>query len=586
MAESVVTSSPAARVVEDLGDLREAAGKLPPGLADLAAIDGVLAYLDGRRRDVPATPMSPLAVPRLDEQARIAPIEDLDTLIDAFSRVLEKGATGDEAERVVASLSRLAAVRPPDFPARTAPLRQRALGLLPSGGGAGLPSPFMGVDPEADLAGVVVAWTGGGVPGGQLGPRVGIYGFLSERLRKLATRVAERIPGQLLSEPTHRGGWIDARVVPGRLAGSAPVDPFDQALCLLRLAPDARGEALDAAAGVGGEFGRALRYALGGSEAVGDTAALWVAAARSRSPGATDAALDARHPGLGPDGAIAVSYGFEVKRVKPAWRGEARDEVRVSFQPALPVPERLDLPSVLFHARHRHLLASGFGSSWAATLWPLGRDAYLASQVNDMSWALESQGSYWQGDWEPLFDADASPSPVARMLVMLGCCARHSGASGLSRDALAAMIADGRLDGDGLGETLGILIGSDAVTHSRWLGAFREVGRISALHRHVLRLGVEQAAASLPGVPAARVVACLELLHEWTVEAGEPIRHAPTRDRLTSEGGKGRAAQLARSLLALAGDGSPANRLDVGAAALRARLERAERYAARAVGAP
>ena len=65
------------------------------------------------------------------------------------------------------------------------------------------------------------------------------------------------------------------------LAGEPDLEDAIQSL--LRLAPDARAEALRRAGKVAGEFGEALRHALGGKvRAIGPTAALWVAAARAR----------------------------------------------------------------------------------------------------------------------------------------------------------------------------------------------------------------------------------------------------------------------------------------------------------------
>ena len=62
-------------------------------------------------------------------------------------------------------------------------------------------------------------------------------------------------------------------------------DVYDQVQAILRLAPDGREEATRRMDDVEGELARAVRYALGGdSDAIGPTAALWVAAARTRAP--------------------------------------------------------------------------------------------------------------------------------------------------------------------------------------------------------------------------------------------------------------------------------------------------------------
>ena len=83
-------------------------------------------------------------------------------------------------------------------------------------------------------------------------------------------------------------------------------------MALLRLAPDHRAEALAAARDLRDEPGAAIRYALGSKkEPIGDSAPLWVAAARSRSPWSDDPAVLARHPGLGPDAGRAAIYDLD-----------------------------------------------------------------------------------------------------------------------------------------------------------------------------------------------------------------------------------------------------------------------------------
>ena len=105
----------------------------------------------------------------------------------------------------------------------------------------------------------------------------------------MAHAICARTPCLQLSAPTHRCFWIDPRVLVERSKeaakdGMALLGVADQILALLRLAPDRRPEALTAARGIDGEWGAALRYALGGDAGPGKTHALWVAAARARAP--------------------------------------------------------------------------------------------------------------------------------------------------------------------------------------------------------------------------------------------------------------------------------------------------------------
>jgi uncharacterized protein DUF6493 len=180
-----------------------------------------------------------------------------------------------------------------------------------------------------------------------------------------------------------------------------------------------------------------------------------------------------------------------------------------------------------------------------------------------------------------LFHPDTPASPVLNLIILLGLAARQPNASGLARDALSAGIEVGRIDGESLGQVLSFIIGADVVTHARWIAGFRDVARISPLHAHVLRVALDHAAADLTDNPAARVVAVLESLLEWTTEAGERVGSERTRARLAQIKGSGRAAKLARALLALDGGSSAPARATVADMVLRARLLRADQVAAR-----
>jgi hypothetical protein len=222
--------------------------------------------------------------------------------------------------------------------------------------------------------------------------------------------------------------------------------------------------------------------------------------------------------------------------------------------------------------------ASALSSSWEATLWPSGHEAFFASEANQLATFLESQGSYWQGDWEPLFDADEGLGPMARLLIVLALTARHTAAAGLGRDALITAIEDGRLDGEGLAQPMTLLLPSDVVAHSRWVAAFRDAARVSPLHRVVLRDALEAAAHALPASPANRLVPFLELLLEWSVETGASIAREDARARLANVSGGGKAAKLARSLLGLGRQARNPVRRAAGLRTLESRVKRAERY--------
>src|SRR5262249_48331623 len=96
----------------------------------LASVDTLLSALEANSDSNLALDLDPLAIPRLDPDRRVKPIEDLDELIDVFAHVLEVPEEPTEVERVLDGVSRLCDQRPDDFAARTGPLRKRALDRL------------------------------------------------------------------------------------------------------------------------------------------------------------------------------------------------------------------------------------------------------------------------------------------------------------------------------------------------------------------------------------------------------------------------------------------------------------------------
>jgi hypothetical protein len=172
----------------------------------------------------------------------------------------------------------------------------------------------------------------------------------------------------LLAAPTHRGGWIDPLLFVERLRAfpdeSAETDIYDQVQSLLRLAPNHRPAALRQAAQLAGEFGDAVRYALGDEQArIGPTAALWVAAARARDPFRDDPQVEKAHPALGPDAGAAAHYHYGVKPEKQWHR------FRLQREPAVAKPVAVDLPTVLYHAG---AVEKDYAIRWAGTVWPAG----------------------------------------------------------------------------------------------------------------------------------------------------------------------------------------------------------------------
>ena len=139
--------------------------------------------------------------------------------------------------------------------------------------------------------------------------------FVPASTRAGRRRTRRRIRRLDSTQHTHpqRRLLIDPAVLVDRAARYPEPPPHDAVLALLRLAPDGREQALEQARVVPGEFGDALRHALGSStETVGRDMPLWIAAARARAPRADDEAVAKKHGRPWPDAARAAATTIEV----------------------------------------------------------------------------------------------------------------------------------------------------------------------------------------------------------------------------------------------------------------------------------
>ena len=200
---------------------------------------------------VPAPlPIDPATVPRLRVNAPLEPIADLDELLDLAFVLLETTGTPDDFERLVDGVARF---RGHEIPAGRRKALDRAVGFRNQAMYGRVlqqrPTPVISL-----LVGLVEdGWGGYWV---YRGPRAALD-------RRQAVVAACAGPRQLLSFPTHRGGFIDARVLAERLLVADDAYDDDLAQALLRLAPEGHAEALAALGEATGEGGAVLRAALG-----------------------------------------------------------------------------------------------------------------------------------------------------------------------------------------------------------------------------------------------------------------------------------------------------------------------------------
>src|SRR5262249_21850446 len=289
--------------------------------------------------------------------------------------------------------------KPDTFARRVGPLAKRVTERLKRDA-----FPFIGVGPRDDLCGIVYAWTIGTVIEYKydVDPRGGRFiaqiageeriwyarnvrtalGFLSRRSIALAKRVVAGQAAGLLSAPTHAGGWIAPQTLAERVNGwsGAEPEPTDACLAMLRLAPEDRAEALTMLKEVRAEWAHTIRYALGAPRVtLGNTAALWIAAARARAPWADDERIEKAFPDYGPDAGRRATYAVSVNKAFNFMK------LAVQSDPPLPVSVDRDCVTVALHAQRgtgRDLLEVGGAGGrtvgavrWMATIWPQARES-------------------------------------------------------------------------------------------------------------------------------------------------------------------------------------------------------------------
>jgi hypothetical protein len=621
------TRENASAPAEDADALVRLAGAPPPDLAAAAGVDFALRAWRTGDAVIETADYDGLNVPRISEESEADRIEDLDALIAAYPQALADPFDVELVERVVEAVCRLCGDRPADFAARTEALRK---------GVARLPGKFGFYDspswtsPLGTLVLLGHAWLEGKDPtplchriiGHHLHvTQAGAAGIFLDRALELAGFVAAENPTTALSTPTHQGGWIAPAVLAQRLhsreeTGYGPTEA-DLVLALLRLAPEGREAALVMSDGLTGEPGAALRHALGGEkEKIAKSTPIWIAAARTRAPFEDDPAVDAKFPGLGPDAGQAAKLEFEIqtRTWKDSYTGkeESWDYLASRFAPAPPgLPENEVfwkaltsavsrrygkfklLPTVLAHttpiestggASPDRLSHEKMNSPWSPILWPANPlPLYNATALNASGWehsqrpAAEPPLSGYRVALSP----DAPLGGPGRLMLAMGLNALDAAEGQMATDLLIAVIADGRLDPEALGRDMARLVNSTLIKPKRWAAKLKIAARESALHAQAVRLALERALSLGNAKPPRDVHAPMELLHELCVESGEAITIPDTRAFLATIKGSGKAAKLAKTLLALKESDPLPHRRTAAAIALAGRVKRAERWAAR-----
>jgi hypothetical protein len=333
---------------------------------------------------------------------------------------------------------------------------------------------------------------------------------------------------------------------------------------------------------------------------IGPTAALWVAAARARSPWADDAAVEARHPRLGPDAGRAAIYHIDSKQMIRRANHDAY--LGIDRAPAVPggtswMPE---LPTVAFHCVRWFFIAS-----WPSvgSLWPIALESFFAAGAHQLVEASEA-ATDWQGMrgfLVPLLDPDVPMRPMARLVLAVGLSVKPAEISGLATDVIVAAIDDGRIDGENLGESLAIgwqlriqtsthhyrlndtvplePLSDPFVKPPRWAKALGDAARSSPMHAAVIARALEHVLAdeAFENRTTASVLPLLELLRETSVQSGRGVSES-FRAHLRTFTTAGKTGRVVSELLSLVEVPDGPARTEALTMALANRVARAERW--------
>ncbi|MCE9637961.1 MAG: DUF6493 family protein [Planctomycetes bacterium] len=413
-----------------------------------------------------------------------------------------------------------------------------------------------------------------------------LLGFAVARLRTLAEAfvAASRDPTaprrfRLRSTPTHRGGWIDPGVLVQRITEPGDGlrlldDVHDRVLALLRLAPQRRVEALarlDAAGRVAdesAEFVAALRHTLGATGvAIGRTEAVWIAAARARTPFDDDPRIAAAYPAGGPDAGVAARHAIPSLPLAPfESRPRPFRQFTIDCTPWPPRPVPSAHPSVLLHARTDHEWAEGLPPDLVAHVvswWPANPEPLFASGIETV--LRSDEKSEQVPGWAALLDRpDLTPQRLwgglGPELLAATISAKQPALVQAATDLLTDIAAHGPdrspLPPVRLASAIAYVLGSERravsftvrVPFRRFATVCGSVRTLSSDHAaYVAALAV----AVLPRLPEHAVrdaLPWIEMLREALVTAGGRVADPAARAWLT-ERRSGKAGAAARALL-------------------------------------
>ncbi|MCE7872587.1 hypothetical protein DYH09_19700 [bacterium CPR1] len=455
-----------------------------------------------------------------EEPVRVRGLADAEELLELLARLLETGEPALDLERAMDGVSRLSDQKPGKA---GEPLLKRARQKLARPGGRC----------QAEMARLALAWLAREQVERAQEP-VTLGAFLSARVEELCARVLAGQVGPLLALPS----WSSLGIEPSDLAARLPGGRLDLIQALHRLLPGPP----ETFRGVAGEEGAVLRFALGGDEKVGSgsglwsaaarmlgksnpSASLWAAAARVRCPASDCPEVEARYPGLG---RALQSRLRIVPRHGHLW-----------VEADCPAQSSLELPGQQIWLKPGD--DSPADRRWQATVWPAGRHAWWAQGCLELGNNLD----WWEADWADIVYLESllEPRPLdayGRRLLALGLAAREPAQSGMSVDALARALTEGRLSGAEMADSMAEV--AELAKPGRWARTLGTVARLSEAHAGQAHAALERLLGQAP--PAGELI---ELLVELGARLGRPLTDPAARRALEQVKGNGKAAKLARA---------------------------------------
>jgi hypothetical protein len=481
------------------------------------AAPGVVATLQKRVAAwVPLTevaPPAPVPTPRVTERVSpfdlsraLEPLASLDELIFAFAHILEDDSDPMELERVLDGVTRFSGGRPADFVAKTSPLVKRAKKLADRG----WDKPIVYC-----MACVALAWTAATgkaratfeevVDSEWLRDpdNVGFGTLLLDRCLEVSGQLDTAPGAELVSIPTHRGGFLLPEVLKERLRRRPDPGELDCVLALLRVPENERKPLAKLMKST-----PAIDFAA--SSAVRDST--WKVTVRKHD-----------------------KYTFH--------------DLVIECDPAPTGAKRADRPAQLLYQGQKYGKTAGWTRSlvaWAASVWPTGTEALFFDALPSLAGNLDWSGAEWENVafYELVREPVTKLDELARLTLALGLATKEPGENGVSTDAAIAAIDQGRIDGRTLGETLAELRPTGLVNLKRWSRTLGIVARSSALHAAHVRTAIERCLRGDPKDAPRDEGALVDLLCELHAEGRTKISDPETWAYLSTSRHKKKTVEL------------------------------------------